>query len=323
MTREERIVEIHRFLSGELTNEDLEQFLEWRKADPANDAVVREYEEAWNAAEGYRTPDFDSEAAIRQLDLSPRPAGRRLPRWLARAAMLALLVTAGWFLFGEDLMQPTWTVANATDTPTLNLADGSAVFLNDGASLQYPESFNRKERRVRLQGEAFFTVAGKEHPFVIDAGIAEVTVLGTEFGVEINEYEQEITVRVAEGLVRLQPDGSDLYLDVAAGQAAGFNATTGALQMLKQPDLNALSWHTKTLSFVRTPVTEVIEDLAETFGVQVDLRQSGIQNCTYTSPQPFKNASAEQVLEAMSVVFQARVTSPEEGYYLIVGGSCE
>ncbi len=77
------------------------------------------------------------------------------------------------------------------------------------------------------------------------------------------------------------------------------------------------------MTFLGSPVSQVVADLTEAFDVKIDMAQSGIADCSYTSPQPFKNASVEQVLEAMSIVFQMRVTSPEEGYYLLIGGSCD
>ena len=51
----------------------------------------------------------------------------------------------------------------------LVLADGSRVWLNAGSSLKYPETFSNGERRVYLNGEAYFEVTTDgEHPFVVD-----------------------------------------------------------------------------------------------------------------------------------------------------------
>lgn len=68
----------------------------------------------------------------------------------------------------------------------LTLADGSEVWLNAGTVLEYPASFEgEKERRVRLEGEAFFEVERDSvHPFLVEFGKEEcVRVLGTSFNV--------------------------------------------------------------------------------------------------------------------------------------------
>ena len=67
---------------------------------------------------------------------------------------------------------------------TVILADGTTVHLNAGSKLTYPVRFAGKRRIVRLEGEAYFDVAGDEnHPFVVQTHLGEITVLGTEFNV--------------------------------------------------------------------------------------------------------------------------------------------
>lgn len=69
-------------------------------------------------------------------------------------------------------------------TYKLVLADGSEVWLNTDCHFTYPSRFVGGERRVRLEGEAYFKVKSNPHcPFVVEAGGIETKVLGTEFNV--------------------------------------------------------------------------------------------------------------------------------------------
>ena len=43
-------------------------------------------------------------------------------------------------------------------TTTVDLPDGSKVYLNSESSLIYPSSFSGEKRNVQLKGEAFFEV---------------------------------------------------------------------------------------------------------------------------------------------------------------------
>lgn len=320
MGLDERLTDIHRFLAKELSAEELADFHAWRAEDPAHEQLVRECEEVWESAGQYQVPTFDSAPAWKQLGLPDRQITRGAI-WLRRAAAVTILVIAGWLAYSYVLTPVEWM---SSDKSELALEDGSQIFLSDGSTLSYPKSFDRRDRTVRLDGVAFFEVAEEaDRPFVVETDWADVVVLGTAFGVEEDLQARSVVVRVTEGKVRLQPRGSDLYLDIEAGQAASFADQTGELKQLRDADLNALAWHTRTLSFRQKSMTEVIEDLSDAFGVKIDLSQSGISDCTYTSPQPFKNASIDQILDAMAIVFQMRVTSPEDGVYLLIGGTCD
>ena len=65
------------------------------------------------------------------------------------------------------------------------LSDGTKIWLNSQSKLIYPTQFSDKERNVRLEGEAFFDVAHKEHlPFVVHSPLLAIKVLGTKFNVK-------------------------------------------------------------------------------------------------------------------------------------------
>lgn len=66
----------------------------------------------------------------------------------------------------------------------LTLSDGTEVWLNNDTRLTYPSQFKGRERRVRLEGEAYFKVHHDvSHPFVVEAGQLQARVLGTEFNI--------------------------------------------------------------------------------------------------------------------------------------------
>jgi len=114
---------------------------------------------------------------------------------------------------------------NTMSTPkgrqfSLQLPDGTKVWLNAASSLRYPTVFAGKERRVEVTGEAYFEVApltsrqvgtgskGGSHkvPFIVKIGSysgngAEVKVLGTHFNVNAYENEASINTTLLEGSV--------------------------------------------------------------------------------------------------------------------------
>ena len=83
------------------------------------------------------------------------------------------------------------------------LADGSKVWLNASTTLKYPASFTGKERRVEVNGEAYFEIAKNEQlPFrVVLPDSSVVTVTGTQFNVMCYSNATQKEVTLVEGKV--------------------------------------------------------------------------------------------------------------------------
>lgn len=134
---------------------------------------------------------------------------------LARQAGIKVSKTADGQLVYEisEGNSNTAPVYNTIKTPVggqyqLNLPDGSRVWLNAASSLTFPASFNGKERKVALKGEAYFEVAkNAKKPFVVSSRSVhseqEVKVLGTHFNVNSYDNEKTIKTTLLEGSVQV------------------------------------------------------------------------------------------------------------------------
>lgn len=87
----------------------------------------------------------------------------------------------------------------------LTLSDGTQVWLNSVSELRYPVQFTGKERRVSLNGEAYFNVVENENsPFIVDLGEQQVKVLGTEFNVSAYKDEDVVMTTLINGKVQFK-----------------------------------------------------------------------------------------------------------------------
>ncbi len=87
---------------------------------------------------------------------------------------------------------------------TLQLSDGTKVWLNSETVLRYPVQFAGGERRVELTGEAFFEVTRNEKiPFFVESGNQTVKVLGTEFNILSYKESQFIYTTLVRGSVEV------------------------------------------------------------------------------------------------------------------------
>ena len=85
---------------------------------------------------------------------------------------------------------------------SLELADGTRVWLNTESKLRYPVAFTGKERKVEMEGEVYFEVAkNREKPFVVTVNGVDIRVLGTSFNV--SAYQEDVVTTLVTGKVLL------------------------------------------------------------------------------------------------------------------------
>lgn len=107
---------------------------------------------------------------------------------------------------GDELSENTH---NTISTPkggqyTIILSDGTKVMLNSASSMTFPTSFKAADRRVELNGEAYFEVAkDKNKRFRVISGLQTVEVLGTHFNVNAYGDEKIIKTTLLEGAVKV------------------------------------------------------------------------------------------------------------------------
>src|SRR5690606_24791229 len=75
----------------------------------------------------------------------------------------------------------------------ITLSDGTKVWLNAESTLKYPSRFDSNERRVEIEGEAYFAVAKDAlRPFIVTSRGQQIEVLGTEFNVWAYTDESDV-----------------------------------------------------------------------------------------------------------------------------------
>lgn len=157
------------------------------------------------------------------------------------------------------------------------LSDGTHVWLNARSRLRYPSKFSGEERKVELEGEAYFEVAkqytkdGKKVAFKVSTGTQEVEVLGTEFNV--NSYSgKRILTTLISGSVKLndtQNPGSSILLKPL--QQAEFRG-----EFFKTSQANVeqvLSWKNGVFHFDNQTIEDIMTEVADWY--QVDFTIDG------------------------------------------------
>ena len=148
----------------------------------------------------------------------------------------------------------------------LELADGTTVHLNSATRLRYPVAFGEGERRVALEGEAYFEVAKDAgRPFVVSVGGTEVRVLGTSFNVSSLEEGRVRTVLVS-GSVGVRARGKGMTR-VAPGEMAEVDVRTGRVTVTEVDTALYTDWRHGVLRFNNERLEDILETLARWYDV--------------------------------------------------------
>lgn len=248
-----------------LTPAEQDAYFVWLHADPRHaDAVARH---AAVLARMMALGGWQPELSVEPNPDLLAPPSRRRRRVLAPVLALAAALVLGLFVWRPAPMpapQKSYLRVNERQA----LADGSLVELKDGSRIDV--RFTPDERRVRLSGEAHFSVAkNPARPFIVEANGVEVRAIGTAFNVRVEAgvvevYVTEGKVRIDEP-TRLDPAETSPALILNAGQQtlvafAPLTPPPSVTNVAPDQMRTALEWQTPRLQFFETPLADAVAE---------------------------------------------------------------
>jgi len=212
------------------------------------------------------------------------------------------------FQLSDDKMALTYSAVNSDEGPGLNkllvdrgaefritLSDGTKIHLNSDSKLEYPTVFNDKERRVYLQGEAYFEVTRNEdRPFIVCTGVTEIKVLGTEFNINSRNPESVRTTLVS-GKVTLKSEKME-EVQLKPGFTAIMNPVTGALDINEKDIQCYIGWKTGNYLFESTSLSDILNELAIWYDLSIDYQTEEAYKETFTGSLS-RNLSIEKLIQ--------------------------
>ncbi len=303
--------QITKFLSGEMTEEEIALFKKWLSESDENRNEFSKLKKLWNVYEDYQKALLIDEKKAyknvsRKLSKSRKlNFGKQLQR-VAAVLFLPVLLISGWTYYNAIKIQKQYTaVYNTAETPlgmrsSLTLPDGTKVWLNSGSKLTYPIVFGSKSRTVTLSGEAYFEVEkSKSWPFIVEAQNFSVMVLGTSFNCTAYPEDLNAEVALVEGKVDLFNKSATRIETMNPGELIEFNNKTQDFYKSKA-DLNKyIAWKTGRLMFRDDKMNVVVEKMERWYNVDIEIMDKEISSYVYTAT--FIDESLDQVLKMLSL----------------------
>ena len=178
------------------------------------------------------------------------------------------------------------------------LSDGSKIILNAESKLVYNKNFNKDNRLVKLEGEAYFQVSQNHLPFTINTDYGEITVLGTAFNVRNRNDGFELGVN--EGKVRIS--NKDNVLQLIEGQSINVESKFNTedisdITYNKYPD-----WINNKFYCNNTPLKKLCDEIERTFDIKIRFSKYSLKEIAVTGVIDAPNINT--VLHTISLLTQ-------------------
>ncbi len=335
MDAETKDILLAKALAGEASDAERAALEAWLAAEPGARAGWEEMQRLWQGTDEVlaTAPRFDAGAAWEKVAAQtthpekaplglPLPATRAkrisLPAWTRYAVAAAAVLLIGLFVLkpfgGKGGMQTI--VAEYDNTPVV-LADGSKVALRAGSRLTHPKKFSGSTRGVTLEGEGFFEVARDEqHPFIIDAGAADVTVLGTSFSVQSGKAQTVVTV--ATGKVMVAGEGSAQVI-LTPGQRGTVGSGLAKKEMAR--GTNHLFWKTGVLEYNAVPLADVVAEMNRLLSPNTIALDASLPSAQRTQAVTirFEGQPVQEMLSELCAITGLRLQKRGAADYLVTG----
>lgn len=268
--------------------------------------------------------------AIRQTPpVKQPPVFMMHPRIWSRVAavFIGLLTLAFAYYYAVQEPEMVEHITAYGETKTIVLPDSSVATLNANSMIQYPAEW--EERKVWLQGEAFFDVKkimlydGMENAndrgphlsdqrqanlekvkFTVHTEDVTVEVLGTQFNV--NHRRGKTAVVLSSGKVKLTAHTrQDTGIEMLPGDYVSFSEEQRTFERKQVHAEDYSAWKQNQLVFRNASFTEIATVLKDNYGLPTEFKDPDIARFRYTGTTPADNLN--ELFTKLSLLFPVKI----------------
>lgn len=303
---------VHQFLTGEISIED-EANLFHLLNNSSYYSLYEYYVGVWLDNEAKRDATaYSSETAYRLFEklavkLQKKETTTRFMRFVKYAAIIAIIFSTGLILMnGINKIESSSVIATIPhelliprgSMGEMVLPDGTRVWINSDSKITYYSDYNKNNRQIFLEGEAYFQVAkDKNRPFIVHADDLSIRAVGTAFNVFTSKGVIETSLD--EGCVELT---RKLYneepLVMSPGEKAIFNKENQTLKVGKTDVKTLTSWRNKKWVIRSMQLADLLERLERRYDVNIDVVDPNILKTTVSAS--FINEDIQQIMNGLA-----------------------
>ncbi|WP_461636613.1 FecR family protein [Labilibaculum euxinus] len=249
----------------------------------------------------------------KKTSASVAPAKVIKMKWAKYAAVACIVILIGFTGF-INLYTKTIHCPKGEHL-SVNLPDQSIVDLNANSSISYKPYWWKFSRKVKFEGEAFFTIT-KGSKFEIASNYGKTYILGTSFNIYARGNQYKVTcytgkVKVVSTLT------SDKILLLPNDHA--FVTKNGKIKLQKCKNTeDKISWRNNLFLFTKTPLQLVFEEIELQYDIKIV--EKGKFDLIYTGKFG-KEKSVETVLHTVCMPLGLKFVKGPNNNYIITSNA--
>ncbi|MDR1682239.1 MAG: DUF4974 domain-containing protein [Candidatus Symbiothrix sp.] len=319
---------LKKFLRKQANVEEIAQLKELFSRKEAEEQLSGFYEETWKQADF--TPEKEVEERIwtklqKQIHTTqPEPAPVKLSLWkkslrIAASIMIPLFCTGlGYYSAIDTSVQDNNKMSVQVEIgqkANVRLPDGTLVRLNSSGSLTCDNTYNKKERVVYLQGEAYFEVnKDKTRPFIVKTSDISIEALGTSFDVKAYPDDNYISATLIEGSIRISSPAQSKLL--APNEKLTITKSDGQFNKSVLPDAKEnISWINNQLTFEQERLEDIAKTLERMYSIRIRFASDKLKDVRFSGT--IKNNNLENVLQLITFVSPVRYSHEKDATIII------
>ena len=180
---------------------------------------------------------------------------------------------------------------------SIELADGTKLWLNSGSRAIYPVVFKGKTREIFIEGEGYLEVAHDvSHPFFVVTDQVKIKVLGTKFDISAYMEDDYISVVLVEGSVQASIGPENLVME--PDQILNYQKLTQKRTLEKANVLEYISWKDGYMVCKQEPIKSITTKLSRYYDVEINLGDTDLKNMSISGKLDLKS-NYEEVLKVI------------------------
>lgn len=212
-----------------------------------------------------------------------------LKNLIGYAAAICIAVVTTWAVMNLSLekVEPFTIAYQEFSVPAgqralVKLHDGTSVWLSARSTLRYPNQFVNNERRVELDGEAYFEVSRDENkPFVVATEKLDIKVLGTNFNVFAYKGRNDFNTSLIEGSVKIYDKRDESKaLELKPNERAELVDNILIRRSFTNKDF--LLWKEGIYAFDDVPFNDILNKLELYYDVAISINNSRLSNYNFS-----------------------------------------
>ena len=313
---------ITKVLNQEASAEEIIRFSFWLSETGENRDEYRKLKSYWDADISFNHT-FKPELSLQKTqykinrEQQRRKSKRRNLYAISIAASLLILLSVGFFFMNTDRTVTLEYYTYLTENNKINftLDDGTKIYLNKNSKFVYTSQYNKDNRSVSIEGEAFFEVLhNPEKPFIVEMGDTQIRVLGTSFNVKTDEHAN-VRTTLTEGSLRFE--ALDQKVVLIPNQQLFYLSSSRRIEVSSVDVDKELAWTEGVIRLKNVLFSDLIDDLMKQFNVNVVINNEKLKNSSISMTGSFaEDQSLEEILKIISISYPFVWEKKNSSYYI-------